>query len=81
MTGSLAMIDFDTAAQTRLGGCFAEFFCRVDSEKKLFAIHEKTSQERLELHLIMDSGKTEFHGVPTNTCLAIGPEEASRIDA
>lgn len=75
------MTDFDTAAQAWLDGRFAKICCRVDSEEELLAIHEKASQEGLEVHLIMDSGKTEFHGVPTNTCLAIGPEEASRFDA
>jgi peptidyl-tRNA hydrolase len=28
-----------------------------------------------------DSGKTEFPGEPTNTCLAIGPDDADKIDA
>jgi PTH2 family peptidyl-tRNA hydrolase len=35
----------------------------------------------LQVHLITDSGKTEFHGQPTRTCLAIGPDESSKIDA
>jgi len=30
--------------------------------------------------LITDSGKTEFHGQPTRTCLAIGPDVADKID-
>jgi len=25
--------------------------------------------------------ETEFHGVPTNTCLAIGPDLAEKIDS
>jgi PTH2 family peptidyl-tRNA hydrolase len=35
----------------------------------------------LEVHLITDNGKTEFHGEPTRTCLAIGPDDAEKIDA
>lgn len=31
--------------------------------------------------MITDSGKTEFHGRSTRTCLAIGPAAADRIDA
>jgi PTH2 family peptidyl-tRNA hydrolase len=27
-----------------------------------------------------DNGKTEFHEEPTRTCLAIGPNEAEKID-
>jgi peptidyl-tRNA hydrolase, PTH2 family len=34
----------------------------------------------LEGHLIADSGRTEFHGKPTRPCLAIGPDDAARID-
>ena len=30
--------------------------------------------------LITDAGLTEFHGVPTNTCLGIGPYIAEEID-
>ncbi len=52
----------------------------MDSEDELMAIHDKAVAARLEVHLITDSGKTEFHGVPTRTCLAIGPDEAEKID-
>ncbi len=31
-------------------------------------------------HLVTDSGLTEFKGVPTNTCIAIGPDFEDRID-
>ena len=34
----------------------------------------------LEVHLITDSGRTEFHGQSTRTCLAIGPDDALKID-
>ena len=44
-------------------------------------IHDKALEAGLEVHLITDSGRTEFHGQPTRTCLAIGPDEADKIDA
>ena len=34
----------------------------------------------LTVSLITDAGATEFGGVPTNTCLAIGPHQAEKID-
>jgi PTH2 family peptidyl-tRNA hydrolase len=52
----------------------------VDSEEELMEIHDKAVAAGLEVHLITDSGRTEFHGEPTRTCLAIGPDEADRID-
>jgi PTH2 family peptidyl-tRNA hydrolase len=34
----------------------------------------------VECHLIQDNGTTEFGGVPTYTCLALGPDLAEKID-
>ena len=45
------------------------------------SIHEQAISAGLQVHLITDSGKTEFHGQPTRTCLAIGPDDAAKIDA
>ncbi len=44
------------------------------------AIHDKAFAMGLEVHLITDSGRTEFQGLPTRTCLAIGPEDATKIN-
>ena len=55
--------------------------CRVDGEEELLQIYDRALEAGLEVHLITDSGKTEFHGQPTNTCLAIGPDETDKIDA
>ena len=81
VSGAVSMNEFDEAAQAWLSGGFAKICCRVDSEDELLAIRDLASQQGLEVHVITDSGKTEFHGVPTNTCLAIGPDESSKIDA
>lgn len=77
---------------TSLGNCtaperawltesFAKVCCRVDSEAELMEIYEEASAAGLEVHLITDSGKTEFRGQPTRTCLAIGPDESEKINA
>ena len=78
--GSVSLNDFTDAQREWLTGAFAKVCCRVDSEEELMAIHDKALEAGLEVHLITDSGKTEFHGEPTNTCLAIGPDEAKKID-
>lgn len=54
---------------------------RVDSEKELMDIYTAANLYNVEVHLITDSGKTEFDGVPTRTCLAIGPADSSTIDS
>ena len=78
--GSVSFDDFSDVERAWLKGSFAKVCCRVNSEEELLAIRDQAVQAGLEVHLITDSGKTEFHGEPTNTCLAIGPDVAGKID-
>jgi PTH2 family peptidyl-tRNA hydrolase len=78
--GSVSLDNFTDAQRTWFTGAFAKVCCRVNSEEELMEIHEKALEAGLEVHLITDSGKTEFHGQPINTCLAIGPDLAEKID-
>lgn len=77
---SISLADFPTHAQTWILGSFAKVCVRCNSEEELMAIHDKALELGLEVHLITDSGRTEFHGQPTRTCLALGPDDASKID-
>jgi len=77
----MSLVDFTDAQRAWLAGTFAKVCCRVNSEAELMEIHDKALAAGLEVHLITDSGKTEFHGEPTRTCLAIGPDDADKIDA
>jgi PTH2 family peptidyl-tRNA hydrolase len=52
----------------------------VDSEQELIDILILAQAAGLQVHLITDAGKTEFDGVPTKTCLAIGPDHSDKID-
>lgn len=78
--GAVSLDDLSDVERAWLTEGFAKVCCRVNSEEELMAIHDKAAEAGLEVHLITDSGKTEFHGVPTNTCLAIGPDIAEKID-
>jgi len=53
---------------------------KVGSEEELLAVYEKAVQAGVMVHLITDGGLTGFGGVPTRTCLAIGPDYDDRID-
>jgi len=79
--GSVSMNDFPEDQQVWLRGSFAKVCVRVNSEEALMEIYDRAVNAGLEVHLITDSGKTEFHGVPTRTCLAVGPADAEKIDA
>lgn len=53
---------------------------QVEGEKELMELYSKVKRAGLTTHLVVDSGLTEFAGVPTKTCLSIGPHEESRIN-
>lgn len=53
---------------------------QVDSEMKLLELFMAAKKVNLTANIIQDTGKTEFGGVPTYTCLAIGPNKAEEID-
>jgi peptidyl-tRNA hydrolase, PTH2 family len=61
------------------GGC--KVVVSVDSEAALFEAYHKARNAGMICSLIVDAGKTEFHGVATATCAAIGPDRNKYIDA
>jgi peptidyl-tRNA hydrolase, PTH2 family len=63
-----------------INGIFTKICLQVETEEQLLEIQRRAVEKGLQCHLITDRGLTEFKGVPTNTCLAIGPDKAERID-
>lgn len=59
---------------------FAKIVVRVDSLEELLTVHENAQKAGIRTALIQDDGRTEFHGEPTYTCCAIGPDFPDRID-
>ena len=53
----------------------------VSSEQGLQDVYDRAKSAGLPCSIITDAGKTEFGGVPTKTAVAVGPAEASLIDA
>ena len=51
----------------------------VTSEEALMEVYESIPSEIPKI-LITDSGATEFNGVPTKTCIAVGPWWSDEID-
>lgn len=56
-----------------LNNSFRKICVYVNSEDELRVIHQKALDSGLISHLIEDNGATEFNGVKTLTCCAIGP--------
>lgn len=63
-----------------LNAIFTKICVSVDSERELMEIYDYTRISGLPVKLIEDNGITEFAGVKTRTCLAIGPAEAEEVD-
>ncbi|MBQ5887124.1 MAG: aminoacyl-tRNA hydrolase [Clostridia bacterium] len=78
------MLRMDGREETPLtewfGGGVAKICVYVDSEEELMAIAAKAEEMGIIAAVITDAGATEFHGVPTRTCLALEPLPAEVAD-
>lgn len=63
-----------------IDGSFAKVVCQAESEDDLVLLEKRAKELGVECHVITDSGRTEFHGVPTRTALAIGPDRSEFLD-
>lgn len=63
-----------------LEGRFTKIVCYVENEAELLALYATLTANHIPVSLITDAGLTEFNGVPTNTCIGIGPVLAEVVD-
>ena len=61
-------------------GIFTKICVSVNSEAELMDCYNKAKEAGLNCALIEDNGLTEFNGVITRTCIAIGPNASEKID-
>jgi len=78
--GKVKRVDFSPAERTWLEHSNRKVTVKVGSEEQLLDVYRQALDAGLVVHLITDGGLTEFGGVPTRTCLAIGPDYDDRID-
>jgi PTH2 family peptidyl-tRNA hydrolase len=71
---------FTDEEQGWLAGSFTKVCLQVNSEEELVQVLADAFRAGLNVRLIVDNGTTEFSGVPTKTCLAIGPHTSEKID-
>src|SRR4051794_40751399 len=64
---------FNEAERQWLDGSFTKVCVRVDSEEELMGVVQKAQEVGVMAYVCVDAGRTEFHGMPTSTCCAVGP--------
>lgn len=70
----------DSAWDKWLNGRFTKIVVSCENEKELDELYQKAKDKKLPCTMIVDAGLTEFNGVPTKTCISIGPAFPDEID-
>ena len=81
IAGATVTIALTEAMAAWVGGRFTKVCVSVDSEAALDDIAARAAAAGVPCAVITDAGQTEFHGVPTRTCCAVGPAWADEVDA
>lgn len=63
-----------------LTGIFKKVVVGVDSLKELTSVYQEAKRRGVPCSIIEDAGLTEFAGEVTITAVAIGPDDANKID-
>jgi PTH2 family peptidyl-tRNA hydrolase len=79
--GDRYVIAMTDAMKAWMTGRFTKVCVSVDTEAALDAIVARANAAGVPCALIVDAGQTEFHGVPTKTCCAVGPAWVADVDA
>jgi PTH2 family peptidyl-tRNA hydrolase len=74
-------IQLDEEAAAWVDGAFTKVVVKIDNEEDLLSIYRAAKMYGCRASLIQDEGRTVFKGVPTYTCVAIGPNLNTKVDA
>jgi PTH2 family peptidyl-tRNA hydrolase len=80
MKATLENLDHPSVKQW-LDGPFTKIAVSVESEEELLEVMNNAKEAGLITALITDAGRTEFNGVPTNTCIAVGPATNEQLQS
>ena len=73
-------VSFAKEVKEWLENSFKKVVVYVDSEDEIWEIDKRARKANLVSHIVTDRGLTEFNGVTTLTCVAIGPHEVSKFE-
>jgi peptidyl-tRNA hydrolase, PTH2 family len=78
--GQADQVQFSPAERSWLDVSMRKVTVKVGSEQELLDVYGQALAAGLVAEMITDRGLTEFGGVPTRTCLAVGPDYDDLID-
>lgn len=78
MKATLLHMD-DPRVKEWLSGMFTKIAVGVNSEEELLEVYNRALEANIIAELITDSGLTVFNGIPTNTCIAVGPDTNEKL--
>lgn len=64
-----------------MDNAFTKIAVSVNSEEELLDLYKKAQDANIISCVIVDNGLTEFNGIPTTTCIAVGPAPNEIIDS
>jgi PTH2 family peptidyl-tRNA hydrolase len=79
--GDRYVIEMTEAMKAWMTSRFTKVCVGVESEAELDEVVACAKAAGVPCALIVDAGQTEFHGVPTKTCCAVGPAWTDEVDA
>ncbi len=77
---SLDKLPNDDPLMIWLNSSFVKIVLQINNEEELLRLYNDIKNDNIRCSLIQDSGFTEFHGVPTYTCIGIGPDFNDKLD-
>ena len=79
--GSISVINSDqTIFAAWIAAGMTKICVYVNSEKEMMDLYSRFINSGIPTVYVTDAGKTEFNGVPTRTCIAVGPWDNLLID-
>jgi len=79
--GDASLVAYLTPPQIAwLTGAFAKVVVYVESEQEMLDLIEAGKRAAIDVRSIVDSGRTMFHGVPTLTVVAFGPDDITKLN-
>jgi len=80
-TSSNLIVGISKDTKEWLETSYTKIVLGCNSLEDLYKIRDECIEGNIPCAIVQDLGKTEFHNIPTETCIAIGPAQEEIINA